>query len=157
MIKGLQQVVKNLNRQVRRIEGRTLAGLIDANIIIRRDMENSYPRIPVDTGNLRASYFCVTSKGRAEDGGTPVFKGMGSARMSSQHENVLSKARASASIMRDPAIIIGFTANYALPVHERFGTVNWNRPNSGPKFLEKALKNNEREILNAIRKAARIK
>lgn len=54
---GVDKVLRNLNKQVREIEGRTMKGLIQAAILVRKDMEQTSPTIPVDTGNLRASWF----------------------------------------------------------------------------------------------------
>lgn len=49
------------------------------------------------------------------------------------------------------AIIFGFSANYAAYVHENMTAQNWNRPGSGPKFLEAAIKRNTYKILLIIR------
>ena len=73
-LKGLERVIKNLNAEIARIEGATLAGLIRAQIEIRRSMEYEPPLIPVDMGNLRASYFTVTSKGGIVACRSPKFK-----------------------------------------------------------------------------------
>lgn len=52
------------------------------------------------------------------------------------------------------AVKFGFTANYALWVHEMVGDggkeINWNEPGSGPKFMEEALKRNEKKILEIL-------
>lgn len=59
-IKGMDQVLKNLNSEIRKIEGASLKGLIQAAIIIRRDMDQTPPMIPIDTGNLRGSWTVET-------------------------------------------------------------------------------------------------
>ena len=56
---GLDKVIAKLNTEVSKIEGRTLKGLIRAAIIVRRDMDKVSPKIPVDTGNLRQSFFII--------------------------------------------------------------------------------------------------
>ena len=56
-IKGTDIVLANLNREIAKIKVRSAAGLIEAAIMIRRDMEKTPPLIPLDTGNLRASWF----------------------------------------------------------------------------------------------------
>ena len=61
-LKGMDVVMANLNREILKIEGRSMKGLIEASIIIRRDMEKTPPLIPVDTGNLRASWFTSSIK-----------------------------------------------------------------------------------------------
>lgn len=118
-------------KTVAKIDGKTIQGLILAAIEIRRDMENTDPKIPVDTGNLRASFFVVSSKGsnigRATDSAKTLIKG------------------------KNPIVIMGFGANYAVVVHEDMETTkNWNRPGSGPKFMEKALERNKMKVLQTI-------
>lgn len=54
-----------------------------------------------------------------------------------------------------PAVIIGFTANYAFTVHERVGA-RFKRPGAGAKFFESALNNHEKDVLAAIRDSARV-
>ena len=124
-IKGLDEVLANLNKEILKIEGRTLQGLIEAAVIVRRDMDTTPPLIPISAhgGNLRGSYF--SEAGRDEKG--------------------------------NPKVTLGFTASYAWVVHERIGKkINWNRPGSGPKFLEASLKRNADEIVDTIRKYAKI-
>ena len=60
----MERVLINLNREIKGIENRSMQGLIESSIIVRRDMDQTPPLIPVDTGNLRASWFT-----------TPVRKG----------------------------------------------------------------------------------
>ena len=84
-------------------------------------MDKKPPLIPVDTGNLRASWFTE-----------PL-----------EH-------------FRYPAILMGFTAYYAFFVHENYGA-NFKRPDAGAGFFSAAMKNNKREILEAIAKEAKIK
>jgi len=56
-VTGLDKVLRKLNKEIKAIEGRTMKGLIRAQIIIRRDMDKTPPKIPVGkTGDLRASY-----------------------------------------------------------------------------------------------------
>ena len=75
-LRGLNQFMSRLNKEIRKIENRTLDGLIRAAIIVHRDTENTVPKTPVDIGNLRASFFYVASDGRAES--SPSFsKGPG--------------------------------------------------------------------------------
>ena len=57
-LKGLISVIRNLNREIKNIEGRSLQGLIEAARLVREDMDTTSPVIPVGiTGNLRLSYF----------------------------------------------------------------------------------------------------
>jgi len=56
-LKGLNIIMKNLNKEIKGMKNRSMSGLIQASILIRNDMDNTYPVIPVDTGNLRSSWF----------------------------------------------------------------------------------------------------
>jgi len=52
-------------------------------------------------------------------------------------------------------LLIGFSANYAVFVHEMRDdgkSINWSRPGSGPKFFEAALNRNHQQILTIIQK-----
>lgn len=138
-VKGLDRVMKNLNREIKRIENRSMSGLIKSSVLIRKDMEDTSPKIPVDTGNLRASWFTST-----------FYDG------------------------NNPGLLIGFTAAYAVYVHEMLGrkieisssgtehkfrrkTINWSRPGSGPKYLEAHVKSNTNNILKIIGEKAKIR
>ena len=166
-LKGLERVVKNLNAEIARIEGATLAGLIRAQIEIRRSMEYEPPLIPVDMGNLRASYFTVTSKGGVVAGSSPKFKsGRGASgrivsaktleKLSSGHPQALDRGKAEIA-GENPKVMMGFSAFYAVFVHEMVGPINWSRPGSGAKWFEKAIKRKKNEILKIIAESARIK
>jgi len=118
-IKGLDKVLFNMNIQYGEMKKKTLKGLIEAAIVIRRDMEDTPPLIPISTGggNLRASYF--SEAGYDEAG--------------------------------NPRVLLGFTASYAWYVHEMIGEdVNFNRPGSGPKFLEASLKRNADKVYQIL-------
>lgn len=56
-IKGIETVRRNLNRQIGKRRIASMKGLLLAAAYIRQDMEQTPPLIPVDTGNLRASWF----------------------------------------------------------------------------------------------------
>lgn len=120
-ILGLRQVQMNLNREILKIKAGSMAGLIEAAVIIRRDMDKTPPVIPVDTGNLRQSWFT-----------TPVKK------------------------PNRPGLIIGFSANYAIHVHENL-KAKFKRPGAGPRFFQQALDRNHKMILETVRKNARVK
>lgn len=47
---------------------------------------------------------------------------------------------------KNPRVVLGFSAYYAVFVHENLEAKNWSRPGSGPKFLEAAIKRNEAEV-----------
>lgn len=128
-IKGLDKVLKNLNKEIAKIEDRSMRGLLEAALLILYEMDSTPPVIPVDTNNLRASFF------------------------TRPYTNIADGS---------PRLDIGFSASYAVYVHEMIGPtkggkqINWNRPGSGPKFLEAALNRNMEEILQIIASHARI-
>jgi hypothetical protein len=66
------------------------------------------------------------------------------------------------SMPAGPAVICGFSANYAVYVHEMLASatgnpINWSRPGSGPKFFQSALRRNTDKILQIICDEAKIK
>ena len=145
-----------------------LAGMIEATIIVRRDTEKSTPITPVDTGNLRASWFVATHMGIA-DGANPVFKATGAkgrkispkqlAKVKMNHARVLNDVGADIIYGGSKKLLkckFGFTANYAVPVHYERRNVTWNRPNSGPYFFSTSLDSKHQEMIRAIQKRAHV-
>ena len=138
ILKGVKQFMTALNAEVNKIEGVTMKGLIEAAILIQRSMDKDSPTVPVDTRNLQASFFITTSTGQkvvGNDSGSAV--------------KLIKGTR--------PIVAIGFTANYAVIVHEDMETKkNWNRPGSGPKFMEAALERNKIKIVETIAKNVKL-
>lgn len=148
---GIDKVMRKLNREIVKIKGKTIAGLIEASIIIRRDMDLRPPKIPVgDTGNLRASWFTTTGIVISESGGG--FKGENAGEMSIDHTKVVTAATGKARGIPHPVLIMGFSANYSGAVHEMVGDINWNRPESGAFFFKSAVSRNHKMVLNVIAK-----
>lgn len=50
----------------------------------------------------------------------------------------------------------GYTAEYAPFVHEMPASYNYSKPNTGPKYLERPLKDNRNRILAIIKKRVEI-
>jgi hypothetical protein len=158
-IKGFDEVMKNLNAEIEAIKDRSMKGLIKSAIIIRRSMDRIPPLVPVDKGNLRASWFVVTAKG--QETAKPTFTHTDSkvlSKLNASYNSAVSEAQGIVA-GRTSFIVIGFGANYASPVHEMYGKgeVNWTRTNSGPKFFESAIKRNKDTILKTIQENAKIK
>jgi len=155
---SLQEVVKNLNKEIKGIEGRSLKGMIEGVIDVRRDMDKTSPMIPVDTGNLRQSWFVTTSKGATPQGKSPNFKGENAGKMASEHSSVKTVAagRAKAKSRKGPVVAFGFSANYALKVHEMYGK-HFRRPDAGAGFFVASIKRNKEKILKAIKENAKVK
>jgi len=163
-IKGMDIVLSNLNREILKIKGRSLKGLIEASIIVHRDMDKTAPTIPIDLGNLRQSRFTVTAKG-VEDGRSPNFKGENATEMASEHSSTIAETRslAQAASAQGPVLMMGFSANYAMWVHEMLGA-NFRQPKKGArrgspgaKFFEASLKRNKALTLETIRINVKIK
>ena len=110
-VQGLDEVLKNLNREIKEIEGATLSGLWDAGLQIQRVSQS---RTPVDTGNLKGSAY---TRRTSDDG-----------------------------------VEIGYTANYAIYVHENMEAAH---TNGQAKFLESALRDNQRNIIKIIERRAK--
>lgn len=125
-LEGMKELMHNINKELESIKGRTAKGMILAAIHVRRDMDKTEPKIPVDTGKLRASWFAENVKGR-----------------------------------HGPAVLMGFSANYAVWVHENLESknkkeINWNRQGSGPKFFQDSLLRNRNEIIKIIADNAQV-
>jgi hypothetical protein len=164
---GLDRVIHKLNEEIKKIEGASLKGLIKSAIIIRRDVEDTPPITPLDLGNLRASFFTVTSSGSTTYGKTPKFdRGPGKtgrrisaeqvAQLLENHSKVKA-AWASAIYGDKPIVALGYTANYAVFVHEMMGPIRWSRQGSGPKWFQAAIRRNRARILQTIADNVRIK
>jgi hypothetical protein len=154
-IRGMDTVLRNLNKEITAIEGRTLKGLIRAVILIRRQMEMVPPLTPVEFGNLRSSFFVVTTKG-AHEGSDAAFVGKGAATMHGDHISTMAEAGQELDRSQGPSVAFGFSANYAVYVHENVGA-NFQRPGAGAKFLEAAIRTLVPQILQVIREEARIR
>ena len=150
----LKEMERRLDRQIRKIKGRTERGVIRAAIVIIRGTEKVPPLTPLRSGNLRASRFVVTSQGDTEEGQSPVFVDSDSAEageLSADHASMLSSTTREAKTFRGPTAIIGYTAFYAASVHEKVGA-NFRRPGAGAKWLSASMKRNRDEVLDKIEK-----
>jgi hypothetical protein len=170
-----------LNKEIERIKRRSLKGLIEAQMLIRRDMDTTPPLIPIDTGNLRASYFAVTSKGGIKAGAKAHFKGDQSNKLSADHSSVISGASNLVSTLgrtKGSAVMMGFSAFYAWFVHEMVGAnfgghpekvkytkkgkptsktkKFFRRSGAGAKFFEASIKRNKNKVLKIIWDNAKI-
>lgn len=80
-VEGLEEVTKNLNAEIKKIEGKTMGGLLKAGYIVQAE---ALRRTPVDTGNLRGSSYTR----KAQDGSLSVEIGYGAAYALYVHENM---------------------------------------------------------------------
>lgn len=162
-LKGLDKVLKNLNKEVRKIKGRTLAGTVDAALHVRIE---AMIQAPVITGNLMNSAFVTFPGGRGVT--YAHFRGKNAMAMKANHDSTLS-ASVGRCTTHGAKVEVGFSANYAAKVHEnpRAGAAGYRPEHSqkkGPlkhsqggkwKFLEDPLKDIG-TILEIIRRRARI-
>ena len=150
----------NLNRELEKIKHRCNKGLIEAAVAIRRDMEITPPLIPIDYGNLKASWFIKTKKSadpisKSMQVTNAKFRKAASAKilaeLQSGHAEVL--ASADGQLAKYPiGVMIGFSAFYSAPVHEMIGdNVVWSKSGSGPKFFQAAIYRNFDKILSIVK------
>jgi len=163
-IHGFKEVEANLNRQLEGIKSRSMKGLIMGAALVRNETEKTPPLTPVDLGNLRASWFVVTAKGVQVGKGTHGFRGPKAAKISSDHSATIGEAQGMAAVQsvgKKKVLIMGYSANYALYVHEGHGEIglgmHYKRPESGPKWFESAVKNNSQKIVQIVKDNAKIK
>lgn len=133
---GGEYVIRNLKTKMVDIERAAISGLLEAGMFIRKDMSETPPLLPVDTGALKASFQIVENPDRRKKKNTvSVELGWPEAKIEKEGKMV---------------------DTYAAYVHEMttppYGEVKWSLPNSGPKFFETALKRNVNKIISIIAK-----
>ena len=74
----------------------------------------------------------------AETERTPPLTPVDTGNLRSSWRTVLFRSKA----RKRSYIVFGYSANYALYVHEMLGMIKWTRPNSGNKWFEIAIKRN---------------
>ena len=165
-IKGFDVVLANLNREIKGMEDRSMKGLIMAAALVRRETEKTSPITPLDYGNLRSSWFVVTGKGKEpNDAGNKGFKdnpktGLKAGVLQTDHTDAITECKGIVRAnegTKGKFLIMGYSANYALWVHEMIGAKEWSRTGSGPKWFETAFKRNSAKILQIIKDNAQIK
>ena len=150
--KGVKQVMENLSKEMGKLNGEsTIQGMIRFAIEVRQTMDKQEPKVPVGkTGNLRASWFTVTSQGTGADVGKPRFKGKNASKEGSRHSEVKAASKSELN-PKKPGLIMGFTASYAGYVHEDRRTgLKYKRPGAGAKFFESAVKNNMAKLMKIL-------
>lgn len=156
-LKGVDKFMRNLNREIRGLRLRTLDGLIAAVIELQREAE---PGTPVDTGNLRASWFTVSVQGEEETQiALAEFKGSDAGSMRDNHSKVKSRALSAVKSLSNPfrpVVLFGYTANYAVFVHENIDA-KFKRPGARARWLYIALQNSREKMLAKIAEHARFK
>lgn len=135
-VHGLEQVLSNLNERIEAIEGASMAGLYEAGLKIQAV---SQKRTPVDQGNLKGSAYTR--------GG-----GQGVTRLEEPDDSTVAPMPTGS--VKPTTVEIGYTANYALYVHEDMQA----RHKVGQaKYLESSLRDNEDEIVDIVQQKAEVK
>ena len=163
-IQGMETVIANLNREIQKIKRHSLQGLIRASIIIRRDMDKTQPLIPIDTGNLRASWFVVTAK--SVENTSASFRGKEKSTLSQKHNESITNAKGQVIKNPNPFLVMGFSANYAMFVEENVGAnfagtpgklTGARRAGAGAKFFKSSMERNKAKVLEVIKNNVKIK
>lgn len=168
-LKGEEIVMANLNRELEGIKTRSVVGLIKAAAFIYKKTETDVPLTPVDTGNMRASWFVTTANRVAKGGGSPAFVGEDAAEMSAEHVSTVAEAQGIVATQSTPNkkfLMMGYSVNYSGFVHEMIGA-NFNpekrkgtkrrREGAGAKWLQSAIYNNTQKIVQIVKDDAQIK
>ena len=116
-VTGLKELEDNLAKEAGRMKDANARGVIKAALLVRRQ---SQKKTPVRLGNLRASAFVTSSAlddAQGEGGG---FKGDNSGKMESDHAQAKTSGKGAAArrSRKGPVAVVGYSAAYALSVHE---------------------------------------
>ena len=164
-IKGIKEVMDELNKAWEQTKDKSIASLIRCSMLIREGTEKVYPKIPIDTGNMRASWFGIATKG--EDSFKGTFKGKAAGQMKSNHQMIKGEVKQAVKQEKKPMVAFGYTANYSLYVHEMDGKdgriaadftrkkkvggkLHKRREGAGAKWLESSMLRNKAELLKII-------
>ncbi len=140
---GLEKVLANLDAKIREIPVKSQKGLVKAGLVLRADAQKNIPP-HVDFGNLLNSAFLLWREGKTDN---PDFKGPKAGQIGGDHAALLTEEKTKFKpIQLEPRIVVGFSAFYALYIHEDGITRTW----TGVKFLEKALLANFDLILRLV-------
>lgn len=151
---GLEKTLKSLAKKIRDIRLYNRKGLIKAGLFIQAEAQR---RTPVLTGNLRASAFTVWNRSEGKNkqprfkDATPDGKKIDTEKLSSEHAAAVAEAsgRVAGSTDIDPEVMVGFSAAYALPVHE---VTEAKHTVGQAKFLQSAIAENQDAIVKIISK-----
>ena len=147
---SVDNVISNLNKKLQEIQNKSLMGLIKGAKLIYEDMESTVPLIPVDLGNLRKSFFIVTSNGGVIQGNSATFVGDDAGKISEGHLATIQEAKGTrAGVLKGPYVVFGFGAYYAVYVHEMIGA-SFQRQGAGALFFSNAIARNSNRILKLV-------
>ena len=141
-VKGLDEVLGQLRKEIAEIKPNTKKGLISAAFEIQREAQL---RCPVQFGNLHASAFVVWGMGGTK--ATPVFEGDDKAQMTTRHQEVVA-AENKEHTKGKVSVGVGFSASYAIYVHENLMAKHYV---GEAKFLQHAIEQNKDKIVKLIK------
>lgn len=144
---GIETVIRNMNKEVGKITGRTTQGLLEAALKVKGD---AVRLAPVDTGNLRSSGYVLWGDSGKVEGGEPdgSFKSNPKDKINAATQHAAVVSRQKSVRVKDPHAWIGFSAHYALAVHE---DLDKKHRAGQAKFLEDALMQNQKTILSIVK------
>lgn len=127
-LKGLNEVVENIQNEVNKLQVKSTQGLADALLFVATE---SQQRAPIDTGDLRGSVKVEIDGDMYSEG----VKGGGINVVGSLPEKATKGT-------------VSYNTKYAAVQHEQ---INYNHPRGGQaKYLESVLLENKDRILNII-------
>ena len=149
-LQGIDTVLKNLSKEISKIEGDVQKGLTLGTLKAKGD---SMKMTPVDTGNLWASHYLVSGDGSVsqESAGWDVSDASGR-KVAEEHPGHVSEAKANAKAQRKPFVEMGCTAHYAEKVHE---DLEASHVSGNAKFMELAIRDNVSQIISTVKRFAR--
>jgi hypothetical protein len=164
-VEGFETVMINLNIAIAAIKKASERGLLNAAYFIRNKTEKETAATPLDLGNLRASWFVTYSKGLAKDPNdryTGKFKTnpkrrITAAKFQGWHQAAIAEASGmSAPNPKRATVVMGYSANYAMWVHENLGAHFTTRsPAAGPKWFQEAIDRNQGKIIQIVRETSK--
>ena len=173
-ILGINKIMKNLNREIKKIKGRTQAGVTAAAMHLRRE---SVKLVPIVTGNLRNSVFVTWPKGQSRSSRKLKGKPSEVAELESDIQATIGASKSAVNRSADPVAEVGYGAVYAMSVHEnpRSGKTGGKSPTGKAykppkgsarqvysevgryKFLEAPMNTEAKKIFTIIKERAKIK
>jgi len=132
-VAGIETVAANINKELAKMVIRSVNGYRRVAVFLFREMNTTPPVIPVDTGNLRGSWF-QEFVNDLKTGNPAMIFGFGANYALYVHERVGGAPWGNSTV----------------------GEINWKRKGSGPKFFEAALKRNQKQILFLLQQEIKI-
>jgi len=153
-----------LDKVLQAIPFKSLQGLIAAGMRIKRAAQKG---CPVDTGNLKASAFVVWSGGGLQDGvpkfttqdaqGVEVLTSEQLVQMGQDHIKIVNEAQTSLPLNKfKPAVILGFTAFYAIFVEEDDEADHSQSGGGGAHYFRNAIDGNLLQIGQDVAEASKV-